>query len=78
MQTRQQQMSSKSESNMTCKKLHIRGIKEEHTEEELRNYFGTYGAVEAVKVIRDQQTGQLKGFAFVNFEDYDPVDKAMR
>ena len=70
-------MSQKAESNMTCKKLHCRGIKEEHTEDMMRDYFSSYGKIESVKIVRDPNTNQVKGFAFVAFDDYDPVDRAL-
>ena len=38
-------------------------------------YFGTYGAVEKIEIITDKETQKKRGFAFVTFTDYDPVDK---
>jgi cold-inducible RNA-binding protein len=35
------------------------------TESELEALFGAYGAVERVTVVRDRDTGQPRGFAFV-------------
>ena len=35
------------------------------TEEEIRNLFSAYGTVESVKLISDRETGQLRGFGFV-------------
>lgn len=70
-------MSSKSESNVSVKKLHVRGIKEHHTEEDLKEYFTSFGTVEQVQIVRDKNTGALKGFAFITFDDYDPVDKCL-
>ena len=35
------------------------------TEEGIRNLFGAYGTVESVKLITDRETGQLRGFGFV-------------
>ena len=40
--------SAKSESNMTTKRLYISGIREFHSEEDLKEYFGQFGAVESV------------------------------
>jgi len=71
-------MSAKAESNMTCKKLHLRGIKDAHTEDNLREYFSQYGTIEKVQIPKDQNSGVSKGFAFVEFDDYDCVDKALR
>ena len=35
------------------------------TEEEIRNLFSAYGAVDAVSLITDRETGRLRGFGFV-------------
>ena len=35
------------------------------TEAELESAFGEYGAVERVSIVRDRDTGQPRGFAFV-------------
>ena len=35
------------------------------TEEELQTAFAAYGAVERVSIVRDRETGQPRGFAFV-------------
>lgn len=35
------------------------------TEDALRQLFSTYGPVESVKLITDRETGQLRGFGFV-------------
>lgn len=41
-----------------------------NTEEQgLQDLFGTYGAVESVRLIRDQATGRSRGFGFVEMGD---------
>jgi RNA recognition motif-containing protein len=35
------------------------------TEENIRDLFSAYGAVESVKLITDRETGRLRGFGFV-------------
>ena len=62
-------------SAQTVTKLFVGGFKEELDAEDLRTYFGQYGNVTEVKVIMDKETGKKKGFGFVDFDDYDPVDK---
>ena len=48
------------------------------TEESLRDYFSSsYGPVESVDLIEDRETKRKRGFAYVCFNDYDPVDKAV-
>ena len=67
--------SGKAEAHMTIKKIFIGGIKDDTEEEHLREYFSEFGTVESVDVITDKETRKKRGFAFVSFDDYDPVDK---
>lgn len=62
-------------SAQTVTKLFVGGFKEDLDADDLRTYFGQYGTVTEVKVIMDKETGKKKGFGFVDFDDYDPVDK---
>jgi len=39
------------------------------TETELEAAFASYGAVERVSIVRDRETGQPRGFAFVEMTD---------
>lgn len=64
------------ETNATVKKLFIAGIKDDVTEEQLKEYFSEYGNVTNVTIVIDKATGKRRGFGFVDFDDYDPVDKA--
>ncbi len=39
------------------------------TEEEIRNMFSAYGAVDNVSLITDRETGRLRGFGFVEMSN---------
>ena len=60
------------------KKIFVSGIKDEIETDDLREYFGTMGEVVDIDIIMDKETKRKRGFAFVQFDDYDPVDKAVR
>lgn len=54
------------------------GVKENITEPDVKTYFSSYGNVESVELLTDKQTGKKRGFGFVNFDDYDVVDKIVQ
>jgi RNA recognition motif-containing protein len=47
------------------------------TESELEAAFSAYGAVERVSVVRDRDTGQPRGFAFVEMTDANEAANAI-
>uniref|UniRef100_A0A1A9VKJ8 RRM domain-containing protein n=1 Tax=Glossina austeni TaxID=7395 RepID=A0A1A9VKJ8_GLOAU len=61
----------------TVKKIFVGGLKEYHDEQSLKEHFQQFGNVISVKVLTDKTTGRKRGFAFVEFDDYDAVDKAV-
>uniref|UniRef100_A0A8C0CRU7 Heterogeneous nuclear ribonucleoproteins A2/B1 n=1 Tax=Balaenoptera musculus TaxID=9771 RepID=A0A8C0CRU7_BALMU len=61
--------------HVTVKKLFVGGIKEDTEEHHLRDYFEAYGQIDTIEIITDRQSGKKRGFGFVTFDKYDPVDK---
>ena len=58
------------------KKLFVGNLPFSTTEDELRDLFAIHGAVESVKIVRDQASGRSRGFGFVELEDPDAATKA--
>lgn len=48
------------------------------TEDQLREAFGRYGAVDKVSIIMDRMTGRSKGFGFVEMRDNGEAEAAIR
>ncbi len=47
-------------------------------EEDLGNLFSEYGSVSSVKIITDKYNGRSKGFGFVEMEEHDEANKAIK
>lgn len=46
-------------------------------EEDLRQLFGNFGEVTSAKIITNRDTGQSRGFGFVEMKSADEANKAM-
>lgn len=57
------------------KKIFVGGIKEDTEESQIRDYFERFGKIEIIDIITDRNSGKKRGFAFVTFDDHDPVDR---
>jgi len=60
-----------------AKKLYIGSLPYETTSEELSQLFGQAGTVESSNVIMDRDTGQSKGFGFVEMSSDQEAQKAI-
>lgn len=57
------------------KKLFVGGIPVSFTEDEMKEYFSSYGDIMEHQIMLDHKTGQSRGFGFVTFVNEDAVDK---
>jgi RNA recognition motif-containing protein len=51
------------------KKIYVGNLSFDATEDEVREMFSEFGAVESLAMINDRDTGRFRGFAFVEMED---------
>ena len=58
------------------KNLYVGNLSLSTTEPQLRILFAAHGAVEAVNIATDKESGRSKGFAFVEMTDTGEADKA--
>ena len=48
------------------------------TEDQLRALFAAHGAVETVTIVKDRDTGQLRGFAFLEMTNDSAAEEAIQ
>ncbi len=59
-------------------KLYVGNLPYNTTEDDLRTLFAQAGAVASVALIKDRDTGQSKGFAFVEMSNQSEAEKAIQ
>jgi RNA recognition motif-containing protein len=60
------------------KKLYVGNLSYSVTSASLEQLFAEYGAVRSAEVIQDRDTGRSKGFGFVEMEDDNAANEAIR
>jgi cold-inducible RNA-binding protein len=59
------------------KNIYVGNLSFDATEDQVRGMFEAYGPVERVSIVTDRDTGQSRGFAFVEMTDDESATKAM-
>ena len=59
------------------KNIYVGNLSFDASEDQVRSLFEAYGAVDKVSIVTDRDTGQPRGFAFVEMMDDDAATKAM-
>jgi len=59
------------------KNIYVGNLSYDATEDAIRSLFETFGAVDRVSIITDRDTGQPRGFAFVEMTDDEAASKAV-
>lgn len=59
-------------------KIYVGNLPFTSTEADLKDLFGRHGAVQTVNVITDRETGRARGFAFVEMEQSNDAQDAIR
>lgn len=60
------------------KKIYVGNLPFTSTEADLKDVFGRHGGVETVNIITDRETGRPRGFAFIEMEDSNAAQDAIR
>ena len=64
--------------NIDAAKIFVGGLSWQTNEETIRYHFEQYGEVASVEVMRDRNTGDPRGFAFVVFKSDETVDLILK
>ena len=60
-----------------AKKLYVGNLSYNTTEDSLRNHFAGFGTVASVKIIVDRETGNSKGFGFIEMSSDEEANAAI-
>jgi cold-inducible RNA-binding protein len=57
--------------------IYVGNLSRQAGENELREVFAQFGEVKSVKMIKDQYTGEFRGFAFIEMSDTSSANQAI-
>jgi cold-inducible RNA-binding protein len=58
--------------------IYVGNLSHSAVEDDLRQAFGTHGAVSTVNIVKDRETGRPRGFAFVEMPDGNQAAAAIK
>lgn len=61
-----------------ARKLYVGGLSFSTTEDQIREEFAKFGAVQSVTVIRDRDSDRSRGFGFVEMSSDSEADEAIK
>lgn len=50
-------------------KIYVGNLSYDASEDDLMDFFSAYGEIKDIKLIRDRDSGRLKGFGFIEYND---------
>ena len=59
-------------------RIYVGNLSYDSTEDDVIGAFGAYGAVREVRIVKDRDTGRPRGFAFVEMQNADDAQNAIR
>lgn len=71
-------LASDRESFVSKLSVFVGNLTRQADEEEVRLYFRNFGSIMSVRLVRDRQSGECKGFGFVQFANYEAVMLCLR
>lgn len=65
-------------SDMINRKVFVGGLPSTISEQDVREYFESFGRINEIQLIKDRETGRPRGFAFLTFDEEDSADKCLQ
>ncbi len=59
------------------KQVYVGNLPYQVTEQDLKDYFGKYGVIEAVRIVKNYSSGRSKGFGFVTYRSVGEAKNAL-
>lgn len=65
-------------SDIINRKVFVGGLPSTVSEQDVRDYFESFGRINEIQLIKDRETGRPRGFAFLTFDEEDSADKCLQ